>query len=62
MAELAAVLSDVKIRRCANSRRRIFTFSSPKKFPAPSEGAAEGGGWGEEFRRARASEPRRLLC
>jgi hypothetical protein len=33
-----------------------------KKFASPSEGAAEEGGLGEEFRRARAESPAALLC
>ncbi|TSC93745.1 MAG: hypothetical protein CEN87_772, partial [Parcubacteria group bacterium Licking1014_1] len=30
----------------------------PKKKGSPSEGVAEGGGWGEEFRHARAEAKR----
>jgi hypothetical protein len=40
-----------------------FLNAAAKKFVRPSEGVAEGGGWGEEFRHARAkkisSQPRR---
>jgi hypothetical protein len=40
------------LRRCANE---IGTASnSAEKKSSPSEGVAEGGGWGEEFRHARA--------